>query len=885
MTDLNNIQNAFKKAEEEQLLNIPAKRILNKTKDIPSEVDSLKRRWFWELLQNASDYNEEVEVALELFNDKIIFKHNGLPFTPMDVRNLIAPDSGKDNSDLRTEDTIGQFGTGFISTHVLSSIITVEGIVEVDSQFAPFTFDLDRSGYNNKEFLKNSISYASAQLKLDKGLVDYNPKNFNTKFKYDITSPLPGVPINDVIISGLEFVDEVLPYTLAFMPKIRKVTIVNNSTKFLPYYKREYTQKIKNRFIVEISTFENDRINLKTNSKEFYLSRYKNATLIINVNEDIILQYPQGVTKLFCSLPMIGTENFSFPVVINSSKFNPKTERDGIRLSIAENSNREILMNAVYAFKMLVNELVKNNFKKFYHIVKLERYNSVDNIERTWFSNNITAQLKSFLLTQPIVITQGGIRVTLNDVKIPYFPKENNQKDALSNFYSLVSVYMPNIVPQESDFYYWYANIDFSLFSGCKYELNDLLLAISDHKSLHHLEEIINGGKTWLNSLIALVLKIDENLLDQFAIIPNQLGIFKLRKDPIFWDSGLDIELINIYNLINEDDYRHCLLHKDFEVNTRILENSRTKNISDLAKSIDDCFAQYPENNRMNDEFQQALRLMFKWFADSGKSDVNLKDLFKWFSDKKPTLFLETFDDLSRDRVFAISQSGKLDSLSKLAESKITDEELKEVTSNIEDVVKLTQVLKEVNGGMDLILNYAELIREDKEDFNFKKYIGETIESVFKNALLNSEIDAEIINNGWSASDFEIRNIKNGKCYFIELKTIAYNNKGKIKLSISQAQKAIKNPENYSLAVLERPRDFQSVGVAYLKYNIKSKNNMASLLDAGIQDYEKINSIRSYNRLHLIFREEIRLIINRDSFLSNCETFYQLIERIKNHLK
>ncbi len=43
MSENNNIRNAFQQAEEEQLLNIPAKRILEKTKDIPSDANKLKR--------------------------------------------------------------------------------------------------------------------------------------------------------------------------------------------------------------------------------------------------------------------------------------------------------------------------------------------------------------------------------------------------------------------------------------------------------------------------------------------------------------------------------------------------------------------------------------------------------------------------------------------------------------------------------------------------------------------------------------------------------------------------------------------------------------------------------------------------------------------------
>ena len=48
--------------EKEQLHSIPAQRLSEKLSLLKNRVDSAKKRWFWELLQNASDYNESVNV-------------------------------------------------------------------------------------------------------------------------------------------------------------------------------------------------------------------------------------------------------------------------------------------------------------------------------------------------------------------------------------------------------------------------------------------------------------------------------------------------------------------------------------------------------------------------------------------------------------------------------------------------------------------------------------------------------------------------------------------------------------------------------------------------------------------------------------------------------
>src|SRR5690554_3838396 len=92
----------FLEIEEEknrQALSLPAKRVIEKLIPLKSKEAETSRRWFWELLQNANDYNEKVDVILEVTDDKVIFKHSGKPFSIQDVLNMISPDSGKDYSE------------------------------------------------------------------------------------------------------------------------------------------------------------------------------------------------------------------------------------------------------------------------------------------------------------------------------------------------------------------------------------------------------------------------------------------------------------------------------------------------------------------------------------------------------------------------------------------------------------------------------------------------------------------------------------------------------------------------------------------------------------------------------------------------------------------
>src|SRR5687767_12248416 len=94
---------------------------------------TIPKRWVWELIQNAKDVNVggKVRVRIEAdLNDTDAhhtFTHNEGAFSAENIRFLIEQVSSKD----RTKDsagrptTTGKFGTGFLTTHLLSEHVSV----------------------------------------------------------------------------------------------------------------------------------------------------------------------------------------------------------------------------------------------------------------------------------------------------------------------------------------------------------------------------------------------------------------------------------------------------------------------------------------------------------------------------------------------------------------------------------------------------------------------------------------------------------------------------------------------------------------------------------------------------------------------------------------
>ncbi|MBK7480317.1 MAG: hypothetical protein IPI69_11780 [Bacteroidales bacterium] len=85
-----------------------------------------------------------VTIEIILRDSEFIFCHNGNPFTVENITGLIQQVSSGKPSNGTNRRITGKFGTGFISTHLLSDTVTVKGIVE-------------QMGFHRKHFILSLI--------------------------------------------------------------------------------------------------------------------------------------------------------------------------------------------------------------------------------------------------------------------------------------------------------------------------------------------------------------------------------------------------------------------------------------------------------------------------------------------------------------------------------------------------------------------------------------------------------------------------------------------------------------------------------------------------------------------------------------------------------
>ncbi len=106
-----------------------ANKIIDSLKGLKQNSDDKSRcRWVWELIQNAKDVVNStggVDIKID-FNEQertLRFSHNGKPFTIQNIIFLIEQVSTKDRDEKSSRST-GKFGTGFMTTHLLSAKVT-----------------------------------------------------------------------------------------------------------------------------------------------------------------------------------------------------------------------------------------------------------------------------------------------------------------------------------------------------------------------------------------------------------------------------------------------------------------------------------------------------------------------------------------------------------------------------------------------------------------------------------------------------------------------------------------------------------------------------------------------------------------------------------------
>lgn len=811
-----NIQNKLRSLKDEKSYSSPAKRTMEHLKPILSKSNELRKRWMWELLQNASDLGDEIHTEFEITDSQLIFRHNGKPFGLDEAFNLIMPDSSKDEESLHSKEQenppIGQFGTGFISTHILSKRIRIKGIVEdsEEEEFFSFSFELDRSERKNKDFLIQSIKDSEKECgeSLTK-IVNYEPSQFDTEFIYYLADTYSSIDSLDTINEGLNTLKELLPFVFAFRPQLKSVRIKDsrNGVSIRKKYKRkDIESEIEGVELVQTICKIDDEVDFK-NTIATIIEGSSTIALAVKQTDDggiKIQKFPKYSPVLYCAFPMIGATDFNFPIVIHSEYFVPNRERDGIEISEYDDENRERLIEAKDAFLNLIDIVEENKWENTYHLFNLSKVDFANDDIQKWYKRNIYSPIYDKLRESNIIQTSNDLDdefKSLSELYIPYIDKRKTDKyNLLETLFNLGNKLFSEELPVKSHFKKWYDKIDFELFDDEKFDIEKLVEKISDdNKSISDFKENYELEKQsaigYLKDVVEfLIHNEEESLLNDYSVIPNQSGDLclqkKLKTDFIFHKAlaeNYDEKLKSIGADLTNEDCRDSLLIREFENIQNLMDDDDKYELSELCQSIDDELRNY-EGSFNDDDFLVVLKDLFHWHTNCGLSDETLTKYFPYFSLNKSQLYLNTKTPEELEYAFDIEISGKSKVLAKIAKSNLSEEELEIVAEN-----------------PDLVSSFINWLNSKQED-NPDEELGDIGEEFLHYQLCQIFGENRVLWEDKSEYDFRILNQDlDSTKYFIDAKTTG---------------KGIANSENVPFYMRMAQWDFLERKQAFDKYVI-----------------------------------------------------------------
>lgn len=308
------------------------------------------RRAIWELVQNARDLSANSEIKICLTNESISFTHNGKPFTSQTLLSLIKQVSSKSDDKLNEPseegevEEVGQYGTGFITTHAFGKRFEISGSLEIEPGiYIDLTeFEIDRVASKSSVLAGKLVDQQNAVFALIENSEFTNRLN-DTTFTYFFDEDQERENAKDAL--GF-YTSLYVPLVMALNGRIKSIMLentINGTNKIFEKeaaYEKDKVQvnpiKIDGKDITDIFSLHDAETELIIILP--LASRYQTRT------------WGEDVGKLFLYFPLIGTEAWGSNFIIHCGKFSPTEKRDGLHLKSGnsqtkekEKSNRDII--------------------------------------------------------------------------------------------------------------------------------------------------------------------------------------------------------------------------------------------------------------------------------------------------------------------------------------------------------------------------------------------------------------------------------------------------------------------------------------------------------------------------------------------------------------
>lgn len=590
------IKGSYEKLLRKMYISNVAKRLRQLNQ--PSDVD--RKRWVWELIQNAKDTiasdptRNQINVRIEIEGDIVRFRHDGNPFTSDARFGLLY----KYSEDKENSESTGRFGTGFLTTHCLSKVVTIESNMysnDEKTELCGFSVTMYRDGQIEKELLEGLDKMEESQ-KYYGDLFEW------TTFTYHVSTDSG----RRAIQLGIENFYKHITQTMLFCKELASIEL-NDNGKITNIIRRPIEEVAPN---VMSAIFE---IHGETTSIRRFLyssyheynkelsDRYRADREIridaaIEVDENNCIVSHAGNTSHFCVLPLVGIETqLEEPIILNSPDFEPDEERQSLLLSgqnwdeehnnISEVGINQIIYSKVYSlYDNLVSYLSSNSYGKLYLLANgLKKAKEHDKLDEKWYSENVIKNYRDVLLKYPVV--EPYANKELKKLADCIFVQESKNENEV--FSLLTSLYPDKLIKDNLEWsqFVWKEGLDI-------WNTEDLCKNIEEKNNWNNitLEEGV-AVTDWYNKFLTHVQTYDERYLKKYALLPNMNGELK-KIDAENFKQGEKVSAFIIDLLVKlGKDVKPILLHSDVtavSLDSKYNSQSYSADLNRLAKNIID---------------------------------------------------------------------------------------------------------------------------------------------------------------------------------------------------------------------------------------------------------------------------------------------------------
>lgn len=572
-----------------------------------------RRRWIWELIQNANDCSngKPIDISIDVDNNSVVFSHNGSCFTYENLVDLITQISTK----IKDEDKVGKFGTGFISTHLISEVVEIQGVYhksEESKEYKNLDLILDRSG-DTAEKISEEITKAFEVLESLESSPNVNYDNgITTRFIYKFNDP----EVQESINKGRLDWERTIPFVLAFSDNIRSV-------RFNEIEVRKQCAPADGKICNEWIIFFNKN---KQEIKRKYVSSIEKenvriACLLNYEKETWEFEDMKNYPKLFYTFPLVGTENFPFPIIINSKRFHISQERNNIHESVPENV--DIINWALELYKEFIHYWTNSQVERFFYLCKINE-DPTRSAFLDEYVRKVQAVYKHARIVDVVFNTGEEGKESLidkNNKRNIIIPLSDQEQDV---FWQIVHSFAMKSVPKLQETYQWGEVCPENIINISKF----ISIFENPEKTNKYIERI--GQKKFFeiaNKINELCYDKKEKCFKHNILYLNQNLKFT-SVDKLMIDYEIDDELKEILMQLGYN-IKEKLIHRSIKVYNQdnIAKYTNEMVADEICNIIRKNLAKESEGGTRSENLQIIYNQLTCWFINHNQ------DAKKWFAD------------------------------------------------------------------------------------------------------------------------------------------------------------------------------------------------------------------------------------------------------------